>query len=234
MDIHKPKPWHGWREFLKEIGTIVIGVLIALGAEQVVEWLHWQEKVEQGERQERVELTGLYGVAKERATVEPCLDRRLANLSDALLDGDGAWRPLPPMNVGGDPVAFWAPVRLWGAEVWKTLADGTASHLGGERELLYEHVYVQVTSVAEANAAESGEVQGLGILGRETVLTRPERNQLVAQIERERTRNAYAALSSRQLMAKIEKVTQVDQARVAAFLKSSPVRVACEKLELLK
>jgi hypothetical protein len=35
MDIHKPKPWRGAREFLKEIGTIVIGVLIALGAEQV-------------------------------------------------------------------------------------------------------------------------------------------------------------------------------------------------------
>ncbi|HEY8004225.1 MAG TPA: hypothetical protein VIE16_08355, partial [Phenylobacterium sp.] len=40
MDIHKPKPWRGLREFLKEIGTIVIGVLIALGAEAVVENLH--------------------------------------------------------------------------------------------------------------------------------------------------------------------------------------------------
>ena len=37
MDIHKPKPWHGVREFLKEIGTIVIGVLIAIAAEQTAE-----------------------------------------------------------------------------------------------------------------------------------------------------------------------------------------------------
>ena len=35
MDIHKPKPWHGWREFLKVYATIVIGVLTALAAEQV-------------------------------------------------------------------------------------------------------------------------------------------------------------------------------------------------------
>ena len=42
MDIHKPKPWHGSREFLKEVGTIVIGVLIALGAEAVVQNLHEQ------------------------------------------------------------------------------------------------------------------------------------------------------------------------------------------------
>lgn len=36
QDIHNPKPWHGWPEFLKEIATIVIGVLIAVGAETVV------------------------------------------------------------------------------------------------------------------------------------------------------------------------------------------------------
>ena len=42
MDIHKPKPWHGRSEFLKEIGTIVIGVLIAIGGEQLVEMLHWR------------------------------------------------------------------------------------------------------------------------------------------------------------------------------------------------
>ena len=42
MDIHKPKPWHGWREFLKEYVIIVVGVLTALAAEQAVEWLHWR------------------------------------------------------------------------------------------------------------------------------------------------------------------------------------------------
>jgi hypothetical protein len=34
MDIHKPKPWHGWREFLKEYATLVIGVLTALAFQQ--------------------------------------------------------------------------------------------------------------------------------------------------------------------------------------------------------
>lgn len=32
MDIHKPKPWHGVREFLKEYLIIVVGVLTALAA----------------------------------------------------------------------------------------------------------------------------------------------------------------------------------------------------------
>jgi len=37
MDIHKPKPWHGVREFLKEYLIIVVGVLTALAAESAVE-----------------------------------------------------------------------------------------------------------------------------------------------------------------------------------------------------
>src|SRR6185437_9249744 len=33
VEIHKPKPVHNWREFLTEIGVVVIGVCIALAAE---------------------------------------------------------------------------------------------------------------------------------------------------------------------------------------------------------
>jgi len=39
VEIHKPKPVHSWREFLKEYAIIVLGVLTALAAEQVVESL---------------------------------------------------------------------------------------------------------------------------------------------------------------------------------------------------
>lgn len=48
MDIHKVKPVHGWREFFGEIGIIVLGVLIALLAEGVVQKLHWREQIAAG------------------------------------------------------------------------------------------------------------------------------------------------------------------------------------------
>jgi len=32
MDMHKPKPWHSVREFLKEYAIVVVGVLTALAA----------------------------------------------------------------------------------------------------------------------------------------------------------------------------------------------------------
>jgi hypothetical protein len=37
MRVHLPKPLHGWRAFVGEVGVIVLGVLIALGAEQMVQ-----------------------------------------------------------------------------------------------------------------------------------------------------------------------------------------------------
>jgi hypothetical protein len=45
MDIHKPKAAHSIREFLIEIGTIICGILIALGLEQGIEWVHRQNVV---------------------------------------------------------------------------------------------------------------------------------------------------------------------------------------------
>lgn len=45
MDIHKPKPWHGWRDFLKEYGIIVLGVLTALAFEETAEALRWRHEV---------------------------------------------------------------------------------------------------------------------------------------------------------------------------------------------
>ena len=48
MDIHKPKPWRGWPALFKEIGTIVIGVLIALAGEQIVETLSWRHRTAEG------------------------------------------------------------------------------------------------------------------------------------------------------------------------------------------
>ena len=47
MHLKLPKPMHGWRVFAGEVGIIVIGVLIALGAEQVVQAGHQQQEAKQ-------------------------------------------------------------------------------------------------------------------------------------------------------------------------------------------
>ena len=136
MDIHKPKPWHGWREFLKEIGTIVIGVLIALGAEQAVEWLHWQEKVHATERAVRRDLALAADVASERVAIGRCLDDRLNLLKAIVSERERPRASALPPDASGFPMRFpyRAPSRAWNTQVWeRIMADGTLEHLEPER-----------------------------------------------------------------------------------------------------
>jgi len=56
MHFHLPKPLHGWREFAGEVGIIVLGVLIALAAEQGVERLHEHAQVKEIRSALRAEL----------------------------------------------------------------------------------------------------------------------------------------------------------------------------------
>lgn len=40
MEIHKVRPAHSWREFFTELGTIVLGICIALSGEEIISWYH--------------------------------------------------------------------------------------------------------------------------------------------------------------------------------------------------
>ena len=85
LDVHPPHaPTHTWRDFLIHIATIVIGLLIAIGLEQSVEYLHHRHQLKEAQEQFSVEgekiqsnlATNLKGVA----TLEAELDRDLALL----------------------------------------------------------------------------------------------------------------------------------------------------------
>ena len=57
MEVHPPHhPLHTWRDFFIHIATITIGLLIAIGLEQSVEWLHHRHIVHQARENIRHEL----------------------------------------------------------------------------------------------------------------------------------------------------------------------------------
>jgi hypothetical protein len=77
MDIHKAKPWHNFREFLKEYIIIVVGVLTALGAEQAVDQLRWSQRTREVHEQLLAETSGDAGSALLWLTISSCLDQQL-------------------------------------------------------------------------------------------------------------------------------------------------------------
>lgn len=85
MDTHKPKPWHGWREFLKEYLIVVVGVLTALAGEQVVEWFHWRHVVHEARETWTQDLVPNVRWASEREAQSGCIASELRRLS-AVID----------------------------------------------------------------------------------------------------------------------------------------------------
>src|SRR6478672_10779502 len=57
MDIHLPKPPRSAKEFAVEIGTITIGILIALALDSVVTAIHNRDIVDKSRAQLILELT---------------------------------------------------------------------------------------------------------------------------------------------------------------------------------
>ncbi len=85
MHFHLPKPLHGWREFAGEVGIIVLGVLIALGAQQIAESIHQRGEVRQTRNALDVELSHDLAAFDNRLNLEPCAQRRLSDV-DLILD----------------------------------------------------------------------------------------------------------------------------------------------------
>jgi hypothetical protein len=149
MHVHLPKPLHGWREFAGEVGIIVLGVLIALGAEQAVENWHWHQKVGHAEDAMRLELAKDDGPqAYGRVLIGPCLDAQLARIHDGI-------GHVPPGQLRQLALAYLPPFRSWDSEAWKAvLGSDVGSHMGPERLVQWSSPYRVITDMTTSNKAE--------------------------------------------------------------------------------
>jgi hypothetical protein len=111
MDIHKPRPWHSVREFLKEYLIIAVGVLTALAAEQAAETFNKAREAREANERVRAEMGRNLAYATERLILTDCLDARLTAVRKMLVETRGGPIPrLPP--IGG------APFQPYAADEW--------------------------------------------------------------------------------------------------------------------
>ena len=124
MHFHLPKPLHGWRAFVGEVGIIVIGVLIALAAEQMVDQWQWARKADAAQAAITQELAVDAGVFDERAIMAKCLETRGQQLSDVLRIAHRTGT-LPNIEYINGPATRPMVTAAWNAAI----ADGTLPHL---------------------------------------------------------------------------------------------------------
>jgi len=136
MHVHLPKPMHGWRAFAGEVGIIVLGVLIALAADALIERSNWRQKVRLADTNMRVEIERNRTNAAQYTILQPCADRVLDRMTADLVAGNTA--DLQKLHKIGEPFV----TEPWTATAWEAAVAGQiGEHMDASRFLNYAEAF---------------------------------------------------------------------------------------------
>jgi len=158
MHFHLPKPLHGWRAFVGEVGIIVVGVLIALGAEQLVEDWQWQQKVAHTTEEIDGELHRNAASAYAWLTVAPCVEGQLKAIDVALAAARHSGRVQPT-------AAMTPPLERFSEDAWlNARALQVTDHIPREKLTQYSQMFYLPRRLAESEVElhkEAAELRSL-------------------------------------------------------------------------
>jgi hypothetical protein len=136
VHIHKPKAPKGLGEFLSEIAIIVLGILIALAAEQTIDGLEWAHRVHDAEDAMRTELAQNNRDAYYRLATRPCALAKLDEIQATLIASRDRGANVAPI------APYRRPLRPWQSDAWESAsALQITSHMPNTRLLLYSRAY---------------------------------------------------------------------------------------------
>jgi hypothetical protein len=135
MHVHLPKPLHGWRAFVGEVGIIVVGVLIALSAEQIVETLHWRSELAKFRNAVNQEVSLNLAFYDYRVDQRQCLHRRIADLNRWEELQRGGRNSALAREIGRSSIA------TFNSSVWRSRSTDLTEHMPIDAELAYADIY---------------------------------------------------------------------------------------------
>ena len=189
FDIHKIKPVHGWREFIGEVGIIVLGVLIALLAEGMIESWRWHEQMEQTREAIKADLLSASINALERLAINPCertdiklLYQKLTSENDEF-DGHPLYTWKSDTSYPVIPYVYSAPNRPYSFDSWKNaVAGGVFNHLNSTERQVYARLGISIDYLQRAQEQEGSGADRLAPLSAQIKLDRQTKSGLIASL----------------------------------------------------
>lgn len=140
MALRIPRPRDGWRIFIGEVGVIVLGVLIALGAQEAVSEYNMRKDVQAFEETIRKEIgNNLYSYQFRAAQFE-CIDRNVSEMLRWLENARATTRP-PPI----EEFAFPSTIILY-RSAWDNKDPDVFANLPRDRKLRYSEFYDELAN----------------------------------------------------------------------------------------
>lgn len=149
MKFRLPRPVNGWRRFLGEVGVIMLGVLLALSADQIAKALNDAHDVREAKAVLALELGEAEGQAAVRVKMSPCIENRLDQIS-RIVDQAAETGRLPPVGAVPRPYYF-----TWPSGAWDSIVQGeVAGHMDEELVQGLSGAYQFVTHLNEEQVQE--------------------------------------------------------------------------------
>ena len=194
-------PSMGWKAFWSEILIVVLGVVIALAANEAVSDWNWRNKVRDGEARLQDDAAMVFAWSAERYATGPCVDAQLAALISMVMGSGERLDPVPIHAIYNQRLVMVSPLRPFRFATWDALvADGTASHMSRERQAMYGRLGDSMTWTRLQMEEFMRLRARLLVLGHPIALDVVTRNQLLTDLEALRAMNAADARSLGQEM----------------------------------
>lgn len=212
MEIHRPKAIDSWREFLVEVGIIVLGVVIALAAEETVQHYNTRHEVAVVTDSLDDELSDALFSALERIKFDPCHKQSLARLEE-LSDRD---EPTLSASDAASP-----PLRLWSSSAWEAaVASGTIEDMPHDERNAYARLFSFVRSLSAWNERERQLWALVDAYDRPRPTTPDSRRRFADTVAQLRALNEQITAASRQFVDAARplhlRVTNEEQAQLQA------------------
>ena len=184
------RPPHGWEAITWELAVVVVGVLIALGAQQVADNIHWQSQMAEFRKALRAEVSLALGTYEFRNKQNACVEHRLDELQRWL----DSWRAGRPLKIDG---TIGLPTSLTvETSVWQSRDAATISHLSLQEKLDYGHLYNEFVNNDVHRLDERATWLELGNYDGATLLDHQDQMRLQGLISRARMRDYRMATNS--------------------------------------
>ena len=216
MHFHLPKPLHGWREFVGEVAIIVLGVLLALAAEQVVERFSWAQRAKSARDAMSKELLWDDGPqVYQRAALHHCRQSKLDDIRAAVESNRSRAEIVNPTS--GYQLQFLSYDSLAHDAA---NASGVFEHMPAEDVQKWTNAYAMIPLMDRTAAREAGDIAHLEALrhtgGR---LSNAERDRLLDAVETVRNDEALMWSGTRWTLPSIFQLDgKLDAYRMRRFM----------------
>lgn len=174
-----PSPLNGWRAYLGEVGIIVLGVLIALGAQQAVENWSWNGQVRDFRAAADKELGENLTIGNYRLKQSRCVARRLGELEQLLRFRDGTM-PTRIAPIGEiDNYTYYL-------SIWRNKDDTVTAHMPVDLRKRYAELYDELENLDNKRVEETETWRQIGQYNLAEPLDHADRMRLSELIARAR------------------------------------------------